>query len=32
MDEIKEKHKKEAYDIIELEVSDDNAKSKNKSQ
>ena len=31
MDEIKDKHKKEAYEIIELEVSD-NAKSKNKSQ
>lgn len=27
MDEIKDKYKKEAYDIIELEVSDDNAKS-----
>ena len=27
IDEIKEKYKKEAYDIIELEVSDDNAKS-----
>ena len=32
MDEIKEEHKKEAYKIIELEVSDDNAKSENKSQ
>ena len=32
MDEIKEKHKKEAYDIIELEVSDDNAKSEHQSQ
>lgn len=29
IDEIKEKYKKEAYDIIELEVSDDNAKSEN---
>lgn len=27
IDEIKEKYKKEAYDIIELEVSDNNAKS-----
>ena len=31
MDEIKEQYKKEAYNIIEIEVSDDNAESENQS-